>query len=626
MICVICNGPIEVEKGSGWANGYNAAPVAEGRCCKKCDDTVVYQARLAGSTGIDPRKAIKSMKDMPPEGWKKIHKYIEDSKKLVKHSIGNSMARNLYHKNGTPLAVEYTKIPNTQCDIRYCGNPAVWQSCKADNGNCHPAEIKNGFVAHHHGGVHLWDFPTAHDHEEQGHRDDDDEKWHRFYRGLTRTGTYKLCLSHARTMNLDSVRNYITPLLSPPLMFLDPKKSKEQGHARINMANSALINLRYMLMTDELFSRYIQHNVGQLSHNGSHPSEELKTHQQDLVDTMTQEFGGNWSFNSTNTQAWQAQGERLLAMVSVLDAGIPVSASGVAVENPVSNAESYTDPETGEIVTASIHLWGLQTALDLSNASVYLWSKETFAIAESMPLPKHQVSLPLLQYPNMFFSFETAYTLTMPHAANQEFVDAAADLAKDLNIEVDLNGKATTDIGEKNWMYLREIELENGEPAVEIIHDMTANQDSYVIRDIITHGATYPDDFENPEYVRISLAMLNFLNTPLLYSEKRKLERTIRRELERKTGAKGQWDDPTYESNLIILRRPQRRVSYNDEDEGPMHHDFQWWTSGHFRNQYYPSLGDVDDPHSHKLIWIDHFLKGPKDKPIRTKPTNLVVQ
>ncbi|MAH45345.1 hypothetical protein CMI37_05925, partial [Candidatus Pacearchaeota archaeon] len=137
---------------------------------------------------------------------------------------------------------------------------------------------------------------------------------------------------------------------------------------------------------------------------------------------------------------------------------------------------------------------------------------------------------------------------------------------------------------------------------------------------------TYPDDFENPEYVRISLAMLNFLNTPLLYSETRKLERSVRRDLERTTGAKGYWDDPTYESNLIILRRPQRRVSYNDEDEGPMHHDFQWWTSGHFRNQYYPSLGDVDDPHSHKLIWIDHFLKGPKDKPIRTKPTNLVVQ
>ena len=43
---------------------------------------------------------------------------------------------------------------------------------------------------------------------------------------------------------------------------------------------------------------------------------------------MTQEFGGNWSFNSTNTQAWQAQGERLLAMVSVLDAGIPVEALG----------------------------------------------------------------------------------------------------------------------------------------------------------------------------------------------------------------------------------------------------------------------------------------------------------
>ena len=44
--CVICKGVIEVEAISGWADGYNAEPVADGRCCKICDNSVVLRARL----------------------------------------------------------------------------------------------------------------------------------------------------------------------------------------------------------------------------------------------------------------------------------------------------------------------------------------------------------------------------------------------------------------------------------------------------------------------------------------------------------------------------------------------------------------------------------------------------
>jgi len=44
--CVICENMIEVEALSGWADGYNAYPVAEGRCCKRCDDTRVAPERM----------------------------------------------------------------------------------------------------------------------------------------------------------------------------------------------------------------------------------------------------------------------------------------------------------------------------------------------------------------------------------------------------------------------------------------------------------------------------------------------------------------------------------------------------------------------------------------------------
>ena len=45
MNCVICGGPIKL---LGDTNpGHNADPVAAGRCCGMCNDTLVIPARLA---------------------------------------------------------------------------------------------------------------------------------------------------------------------------------------------------------------------------------------------------------------------------------------------------------------------------------------------------------------------------------------------------------------------------------------------------------------------------------------------------------------------------------------------------------------------------------------------------
>ena len=45
MTCVICNKEIPVKQG-GWSEGNNAHPVADGRCCDKCNNTHVIPARL----------------------------------------------------------------------------------------------------------------------------------------------------------------------------------------------------------------------------------------------------------------------------------------------------------------------------------------------------------------------------------------------------------------------------------------------------------------------------------------------------------------------------------------------------------------------------------------------------
>ena len=46
MDCSICGQPIVPEPIGGWAEGNNAEPVNDGRCCNGCNATVVIPRRL----------------------------------------------------------------------------------------------------------------------------------------------------------------------------------------------------------------------------------------------------------------------------------------------------------------------------------------------------------------------------------------------------------------------------------------------------------------------------------------------------------------------------------------------------------------------------------------------------
>lgn len=58
MDCVICDSKIMPEA-NGWSGGANAEPVAEGRCCKSCDENVVIPTRI--SLFLDRKIKIKDM-------------------------------------------------------------------------------------------------------------------------------------------------------------------------------------------------------------------------------------------------------------------------------------------------------------------------------------------------------------------------------------------------------------------------------------------------------------------------------------------------------------------------------------------------------------------------------------
>lgn len=59
---------------------------------------------------------------------------------------------------------------------------------------------------------------------------------------------------------------------------------------------------------------------------------------------------------------------------------------------------------------------------------------------------------------------------------------------------------------------------------------------------------------------------------------------------------------------VVRLRRAEKRPT---ENETEVDWRSRWIVGGHWRNQWFPSLGD------HRQIWIAPYIKGPEDKPLR---------
>jgi len=57
IACVICERPVE-----GFGN--NALPVADGRCCNRCDDLIITPARMSAKTGRPPSDFFESAEAM----------------------------------------------------------------------------------------------------------------------------------------------------------------------------------------------------------------------------------------------------------------------------------------------------------------------------------------------------------------------------------------------------------------------------------------------------------------------------------------------------------------------------------------------------------------------------------
>lgn len=103
---------------------------------------------------------------------------------------------------------------------------------------------------------------------------------------------------------------------------------------------------------------------------------------------------------------------------------------------------------------------------------------------------------------------------------------------------------------------------------------------------------------------RFVLAFLTFIEQRILISPQQRAERHARKRLEREG----------FQHELLVrvveLRRRQVQSEYRG-DPDPVEWSHQWIVSGHWRQQWYPSL-NANQPR-----WIMPYVKGPEDKPLK---------
>lgn len=280
------------------------------------------------------------------------------------------------------------------------------------------------------------------------------------------------------------------------------------------------------------------------------------------------------------TRPWEARAEQI-----IVAAGI---AAGVTDWHP--DMRFAVGRERARISLA---------ALLIESATTYLWTMRAWDLMRSAPpLPPHVVSDDILPFPVMYWSLETALSVSTP--------DGPSGL---------------------DWFTLRE---QPGRSGVEVIYNTQPDEPAQDPRDvsdnptqpnvlrggILKYKSKWPDDFSEAEQVFAEpvLKMLAFLHSPYIAVGAESLDRHDRRRLAR-SGLSLQEQEWT--ANVVKLRNEQWQVGYGASGTGP-DRAHRWWVAGHFRAQWFPSK------QSHHVIFIAPHLKGPEGRPVLEKVYHVV--
>jgi hypothetical protein len=128
-------------------------------------------------------------------------------------------------------------------------------------------------------------------------------------------------------------------------------------------------------------------------------------------------------------------------------------------------------------------------------------------------------------------------------------------------------------------------------------------------------AGAYVDNRERDKLheVRWVYTALHMMSQKLASTKQYEANRNVRRRMEKEK------NPITTFYRVVTLRRLAEEQEKHSEKNKSVEWQWQWRVHGHGRWQWYPSIED------HKYIWIEDFIKGPTDKPLKPEQTTVYV-
>lgn len=118
-------------------------------------------------------------------------------------------------------------------------------------------------------------------------------------------------------------------------------------------------------------------------------------------------------------------------------------------------------------------------------------------------------------------------------------------------------------------------------------------------------GVEAPKNMEGAGWWVNCQVLFRLMMQHIAIREERQAPRATRRRWQR------EWDkQPEGKERYVVVVKLRRPKSKGDSEERDVQWQHRWLVSGHWRNQWFPSLN------RHRQIWISPFIKGPEDKPL----------
>jgi hypothetical protein len=114
------------------------------------------------------------------------------------------------------------------------------------------------------------------------------------------------------------------------------------------------------------------------------------------------------------------------------------------------------------------------------------------------------------------------------------------------------------------------------------------------------HIGEVPEEAQRSGLARLAISFWLLASQRLFVAQPREVSRAVRRRANR-------------EIKTVVVMSLRRREYPETGGTRKVDWSHRWLTRGHWRNQWFPS------ENRHKPIWIDGYVKGPKDKPFVAK-------